>query len=157
MGTGLSSRSAPINMHYNLAQGVHRKGYPITPLKGPLKMSECLGWCNTVILAVQNTEHSSVGCLKTGGTSTLKYSLSVLSFLSSYTILFFFKEAKQLSLLFLTYSEMAVKTPTYWSQTHLYCIGYLYGNEGLHVSFYYFIFLCLLITTVQSCEHLLRI
>lgn len=70
---------------------------------------------------------------------------------------FISQKQKQLSLHFLTYSQTGVSTPTYWSQTQFYCIGYLYGNAALHVSFYYFIFLCLIITTVQSCEHLLRI
>ena len=39
-------------------------------------------------------------------------------------------------------------TLTYWSQTHFYSTGYLYGNEGLHVSVY-FILLCLIITTAE--------
>lgn len=49
MGLGLSSRSAPINMLYSLAQGAHWKGYPITPLKVPLKMSECLDRCTVAL------------------------------------------------------------------------------------------------------------
>lgn len=44
MVPGLSSRSAPINMHYNLAQGVSRKGYPITSLKEPLSK-----WANVLL------------------------------------------------------------------------------------------------------------
>lgn len=64
MGPGPSSRSAPINMHYNLAQGVHWKGYPITPLKVPLKMSKYLDQYSHTI-AEQSTEPSSLSCLKT--------------------------------------------------------------------------------------------
>lgn len=44
MVPGLSSGSVPINMHYNLAQGVSRKGYPITSVKEPL-----LKWANVLL------------------------------------------------------------------------------------------------------------
>lgn len=64
MELGLRSRSAPINMHYNLAQGVHWKGYPITPLKVPLKMSESLGRCNTAMLQHCKTRKYSVKWLR---------------------------------------------------------------------------------------------
>lgn len=43
MVPGLSGGPALINMHYNLAQGAKRKGYPISRLKAPLRMSESLG------------------------------------------------------------------------------------------------------------------
>lgn len=57
MVPGLSGGSALINMHYNLAQGVKWKGYPITHLKAPLRMSECLGRCGTFALRRWKKKH----------------------------------------------------------------------------------------------------
>lgn len=163
MGPGQSSRSVPINMHYNLAQGVLWKGYPISLLKVALKMSECLGWCNAVsTVAVQKEikkkpKKSFIFWLKRGNSKNesifffLIYVCNHHWFL--FLILFWSFLPKEASLL-------GVNTPTYWLQTHLlplYCIGYLYGNAGVHVSFYYFIFLFLLITTLWSSKLLLHI
>lgn len=107
MELGLRSRSAPINMHYNLAQGVHWKGYPITPLKVPLKMSESLGRCNTVMLQHCKTRKYSIKWLRQrAALKQMQLLLSISMFDHSLflcplpVLCFFFSELKQLSLYF---------------------------------------------------------
>ena len=80
MGPGLSSTSAPINMRYHLAQGVHWKGYPITPFRSA-SQNEWMLWLVQHSHTVQvRAENSSFSDWKTSGTSALKYSLLLCLF-----------------------------------------------------------------------------
>lgn len=65
--------------------------------------------------------------------------------------IFFVTQAKKQSFFspFLLEHAQERHSPLYRSQTHFYSSGYLYGNEGQRVSFY-FIFLRLLITTARQ-------
>lgn len=143
MDPGLSSWPALINMHYNLAQGAKLKGYPINQLKEPLGISERLNQQNS--------------CNKTDDPQNLVCAIGFVLFFSanvktSWLFFYFFGHtSKNNSVFFMllpTWARTRSHSPLYRSQTHFYSSGYLYGNEGQRVSFY-FIFLSLLITTVR--------
>lgn len=149
MGPGRSSRSAPINMHYNLAQGVHWKGYPITPLKVPFKMSKCPGQCNTDILQQCKT-HSSISCLKTDGT----FAFLIIPYFS---YLFSPKEANN-SLYIFSLIQKWEETPLRIDHKLPCTVLVIYMVMQRWMSqFIISSFSVTLITTVESCEHLLHI
>lgn len=152
MVTGLSGAPALINMHYNLAQGAKLKGYPISRRKAPLGMRERHSWRSLIPsvggAGARSSKLSQRYWFCFGGGVGFLPSLK----LPDQSLFIFFCHTSKIPLPplppFLLEHAQERGSPLYRSQTHFYSSGYLYGNEGQRVSFY-FIFLRLLITTAR--------